>query len=418
MSCACHLSSDTLHYASPAHGGWGVVRIGMLVPESYQLFVCPFACGRHGAIGALNQGFKDRLSYLYVDQADIIEGYDTIIMENVPVLLDMLPEPPKALLIFVSCLDDLIGTDCESLQLELAEKYPHIDFQFCHMNPISLESKSPPMVTIQRNIYNLLRPREERGKQVNSIGNLDVVDPDNEINHLLGHHGYRFRHISQATTYEEFQDMALAEYNFVLSPPGLFAAKEMEQRLGIPHELLLVSYRLEEIGRQYETIRLRLSLDDSFSLEAYRQEALETIASTRKIVGDMPIIVSSSATFRPYMLARALLEYGFNVRRLMVQKCIPLEEPDRDWLKENFPDMEILPPLHHDMVNRPFALPESLALGSEGAYIASSRYPVDIAQDEGAFGYRGICSLMERMRYAVQNPVALKTLIEAQGLVV
>lgn len=45
MSCCFE---NTLHYSSPGHGDWGVVRIGMLAPESVQLFVCPSACGRHG----------------------------------------------------------------------------------------------------------------------------------------------------------------------------------------------------------------------------------------------------------------------------------------------------------------------------------------------------------------------------------
>lgn len=54
--CGNRFEHDTLHYSSPAHGGWGVVRTVMLVPESYRLFVCPFACGRHGAIGVAYQG--------------------------------------------------------------------------------------------------------------------------------------------------------------------------------------------------------------------------------------------------------------------------------------------------------------------------------------------------------------------------
>ncbi|MBQ7784266.1 MAG: hypothetical protein IJ368_09875, partial [Oscillospiraceae bacterium] len=58
-SCALHQRCFTpsgLHYVSAAHGGWGVVRIAALVPESHQLFVCPFACGRHGALGGAVNG--------------------------------------------------------------------------------------------------------------------------------------------------------------------------------------------------------------------------------------------------------------------------------------------------------------------------------------------------------------------------
>ena len=97
---------NTLHYSSPGHGDWGVVRIGMLLPESVQLFVCPSACGRHGAIGAMRQGLKDRLFYLYVDQKDIVDGYDDLIPHAVEEVLAVLKKRPRAFYIFVSCLEN------------------------------------------------------------------------------------------------------------------------------------------------------------------------------------------------------------------------------------------------------------------------------------------------------------------------
>ena len=92
MSCCFE---NTLHYSSPGHGDWGVVRIGMLAPESVQLFICPSACGRHGAIGAMKQGLKDRLFYLYVSQSDIIDGYDDLIPEAVEEVLEVLEPRPE-----------------------------------------------------------------------------------------------------------------------------------------------------------------------------------------------------------------------------------------------------------------------------------------------------------------------------------
>ena len=92
MSCCFE---NTLHYSSPGHGDWGVVRIGMLAPESVQLFVCPSACGRHVAIGAMKQGLKDRLFYLYVSQSDIVDGYDPLIPEAVKNVLEALKKQPK-----------------------------------------------------------------------------------------------------------------------------------------------------------------------------------------------------------------------------------------------------------------------------------------------------------------------------------
>ena len=68
-SCGGEPFRGTLTYTSPAHGGWGVARMGQLLPESYQLFAGPAACGRHGALSACLQGRKDTIAYLYLSEA-------------------------------------------------------------------------------------------------------------------------------------------------------------------------------------------------------------------------------------------------------------------------------------------------------------------------------------------------------------
>ena len=82
---------NTLHYVSPAHGGWGVIRIAALVPESHQLFVSPFACGRHGALGGALNGIKDEVSYVYIDESDIVSGgYEELIPNAVDEMFEFI----------------------------------------------------------------------------------------------------------------------------------------------------------------------------------------------------------------------------------------------------------------------------------------------------------------------------------------
>lgn len=140
MSCqSCF--ENTLCYTAPSHGDWGIVRIAALVPEVHLLFVSPSACGRHGALGALQHGFKDRVSYLAITREDIIAGYDGLVEEAVAELLRRKKPTPRAIMIFVSCLDDLIGTDLDSLCLRLHAAHPETEFRPAHMNPITLDSK-------------------------------------------------------------------------------------------------------------------------------------------------------------------------------------------------------------------------------------------------------------------------------------
>ena len=209
MSCCCDFTS-TLHYVSPAHGGWGVIRIAALVPESHQLFVSPFACGRHGALGGAINGIKDRVSYVYIDEGDIVSGgYEELIPKAVDELFEFLGKRPKVLLLFVSCLDDLLGTDHEALNRVLSEKYPDVKFRSCHMNPIKMDTKFPPGVTLQNNMYSLLERSETKDRAVNLIGNNMPLDRGCELFEIMADNGFEIRHI---TDFDKFDDYYNAGY--------------------------------------------------------------------------------------------------------------------------------------------------------------------------------------------------------------
>ena len=49
------------------------------------------------------------------------------------------------------------------------------------MNPITLDSKKPPMVTTQAAMYSFLRRTEVHDQGINLLGNLDALDPGCEL---------------------------------------------------------------------------------------------------------------------------------------------------------------------------------------------------------------------------------------------
>ncbi len=418
MSCCFE---NTLHYSSPAHGDWGVVRIGMLAPESVQLFVCPFACGRHGAIGAMRQGFKNRLFYLYISQSDIISGYDDLIPEAVQEVFTALPKRPKVFFIFVSCLDDLIGTDHQALLEVLGAKHPDVVFRICHMNPISLGSLTPPPVSIQNNLYSLLEPSESRDQGVNSIGNLVALSPASELHDFLEVAGCGpLRHISQYETYDAYQEMAGSRANLVLAPAGRYAAGQMAEKHDLPSLFLPVSYRLEEIEEGYRRLQEFLLPGQplTFDFSRQKEEAWQAVKRVRTLIGAAPIIVDGSAVARPFGLARALIEYGFAVCRIEAQECSAIDRGNMVWLAAEHPEIEVFQPQHHKAVLFQRRLPGSIAIGVDGAYLAGSRYVVDLFNDQGMFGYYGVKKLMELIEEAAKAPVDLEGLINEYGLVV
>ncbi len=418
MSCCFE---DSLHYTSPGHGDWGVVRIGMLVPESVQLFVCPSACGRHGAIGAMMQGFKDRLFYLYLSQSDIIEGYDDLIPDAVEEVLEVAKPYPKVFFIFVSCLDDLIGTDHNALLAVLNERHPEIRFRICHMNPITLGSKTPPPVSIQNNLYSLLEQPLEKDDGVNSIGNLVSVTETSELYPFLDACGVsQLRHISQYKTFADYQEMAKSGKNLVLFAPGRQAAEQMKKRLGTPCLFIPATYDISEIAENYLKIGEFITgcPVNCPELERYKAQALKDILEAKEIIGDLPVIIDASATAQPFGLALALLSYGFNVVRVESQDCMQFDRDHLSLLESEYPQVQIYQPEHHKSLLFDRRLPDSLAIGVEGAYLSGSRYVADLFNDNGWFGYDGISRLMYSMTNAVKNRTNLKKIIDEYGLVI
>ena len=246
MSCGCF--RDSLHYSSPSHGDWGVVRIGMLLPQSVQLFICCSGCGRHGALSAIHQGYKDRLFYLYLDQSDIVSGYDDLIPEAVDEILSRLEKRPRAMFLFVSCLDDLIGTNHEAVLEELCRRHPEIRFAFAHMNPITLNEALSPPVSIQKNLYAMLDVPKEKDGGIGCIGNLERISDSSELYFLIRSTGGKLRHISDYTSFDDFQEMAACKKNLLLFPPGRAAARDLQERLGTEFLCLPATYDLEEIA--------------------------------------------------------------------------------------------------------------------------------------------------------------------------
>lgn len=417
------IDCSTLHYTSPAHGGWGVVRLAMMIPESYQLFVCPFACGRHGALGAIGHGLKDRLSYLYIDESDIVSGgYEDLIPEAVAELLENLEKRPKVLMIFVSCLDDLLGTDHESILAVLREQHEDVRFTFCHMNPITLDTDDPPPVNIRRKMYGLLEPSEGKQQQVNLIGNPVQIRQESELFAFLQALGIEaVNHIAQFQTYEAYQQMASAKWNLVIAPPAVRAARDMKDRLNIDFELAYANYREEDILDTYTRLMGKLAdgRDVRFDLEPYRMNARQAVRIAKEAVRDRPIFIDYTAVLFPFAAARALCEEGFRVAGILAQTVCEAEKKHADWIFKHMPEIKVLNPLAHDIPTMIGEFQEDgIAIGFEAGYITRTRHVYGLVNNEGNFGFDGLIQLMEGIVHAVQTETDLETMIKNYGLVI
>lgn len=425
MMCNCaqkDVFEKSLFYSSPAHGGWGVLKIAQLVPESYQLFVSPAACGRHGALAACLDGRKSRVSYLYLKEENIVSGdYEQILIDAVHDILEYLRKrnrTPKVLSIFVSCIDDLLGTDHEALIDELSELYPDMRFVFCHMNPTSTDTGVPPLVNVQNKNYSLLDRTNERDNGVNIIGTLEKVKENGELFTILHQMGVSdIRHISYYHTFEEYNAMAKSRLNLVVAPSARYSAINMEKKHHMPHVEVFTSFSLEQIKDNYE--KIAAALDTACpDITEYEEQCRKELAKTAQTLRNMPVIIDGEAILKPYELARTLLENNINVVRIYEQQLLDCDKENFAWIMENHPEVEFRQPQNPKASFREQYHGEALAIGYSAAYLTYAPHVVDITTQHGLYGYQGLCDLLQMMCKAAGEETDLKELLDTKVLVV
>ena len=413
-TCAC------LHYCAPTHGGWGVIRTAMLVPELYMLFVTPSACGRHGAIAAIEHGCKDRVGYLCIEDHEIVLGnYEDEIRSAMPALMAKIKPAPKAFSIVVSCIDDLLGTDYDQMLEEFEETYG-IPFRLGRMNPISLDGQLPPGKRVQRDMYDLLKAPLMRDRSIALVGTFQPIASEAEIHAMLKSAGWQsLRHIANCRSFKEFQELGAASLNLVTRPEGLAAAQNLLKKHGTPFVFAPTSFSETGILRRYEDLAQFTGMAVDY---ADHQAQLRLLAEvTRNEVGERSIAIDGTATCAPFDLARALIEAGFNVSSIFTDKLPDYERPAFEWLAAHAPTLKVAQPISpSNSWCRPDSPTADIAIGFTAAYLTAAPQVVPISFDEGMYGYHGMSMVYQALRQSLSKTQSdsLEDMVNAYGLVI
>lgn len=133
-------------------------------------------------------------------------------------------------------------------------------------------------------------------------------------------------------------------------------------------------------------------------LSVYEEAVLSEVRRTKAVVKNRGIIVDSSASMRPCGIARALIEYGFNVKAVFSLHGKESDLPQREWLQKNFPEVLIIQREQYQDILGYGLSDEELCIGFDCAYLLKAKHYVDMRHDEGIFGYHGICELLRQLR--------------------
>ncbi len=408
---------EGLEYSSPARGVWNIAHTGMLIPESHEIFVCALGCLRGVVLTAAEMNALDRYSSIQVREENVLQGgMEELMIDGVTDIIEKLPCRPRAVLIYISCQHFFLAYEQKPVFDALSERFPDIRFLDCYMIPTLRKSGMTPTQRMQIQMYRLWeRDASCFSKKVNLIGSNLKTARTSELVRIVENAGYEFWDLYRCKNFNDYLGMADACLNLVCDPTGLMAAEDVKKRLGTDYIYMTFTYNFEELEHNYGKLAGALGIDMP-DLSEDRERAERAIAHTSEVIGDTPVAVDYTFTFRILSFARMLLEHGFNVTEIYADSFMPEDRENFEWIRENHPEIMISATVRPSMRYVHGAdSAEILAVGQKAAYFAGTDHFVNVAESGGYYGYDGIVRVMGLMEDAFFNTKDRKDLIQRKG---
>lgn len=409
------LFAEGLEYNTPARGMWNIVHTGMLLPGAHQVYACAQGCLRGVILTAAEMNALDRMSWIAVSEQDLFDGtLEQSIIDGTAEIIGRLPERPRVILLYLSCIHLFAGVDFPAIVGALSEMFPDIRFTDCYMTP-TMRKTVAPAVKMAEQLYDALQPLPVNEKSVNIIGNDLPTQPDCELFRILRENGFTVRDLTECRTHEEYLQMAESALNLTYLPVGRQAGETLSRRLGTKHLHLPVSYDYAQIAENYRVLCDALAVPcPDFSADiAAAEQALE---HARQVIGDMPVVIDYTAVPYPFSLAEMLLRHGFSVQCVIADSAGG-EEAAFDRLAAEYPDLQICQAVNVNMLHaHESAAGDALCIGQKAAYYFASDRFVNIVMNGGFYGFAGIRALADAMTDACLNPKDRRAVLRHKGI--
>ncbi len=405
-------SPSTLSFNSPGAKGFGVKRAGLAVPDSVMLLVSPGCCGRNTSLFRAQPEYRDRFFFQLLDDTDIVTGrHLTKIPQACEEMLEALKknhetvseEPyknPSAIMICITCVDALLGTDMERVCRKVTEK-TGIPSVACYMYALTREKRLPPMSAVRTSVYSLLEKCEKRNSaDVNILGYFTPLFESSELYPLLKSIGVKnIRELSRCQNFEEYKELSKANFNLVLNLEARAAAQDIQERLGIPFIEMLRLYRPEKIRNQYKLLGQALGV--TFDDDKFYQETRKTIDDFKDRYGRLKFAVGEIQKGDALEMALMLAEEGFDVKEVFATvgelnfvflKRLAQISPDTRVYSNMSPTM-----LFYDEEDI------DIYIGADCQYYHPEKPGIEWCDDNEPFGYDAVKKLFERLDMSLKK---------------
>ncbi|MGD1815948.1 MAG: nitrogenase component 1 [Pleomorphochaeta sp.] len=405
-----------LQYAPPARGVWNIVHVGFLMPESHEIFVCAEGCIRGVVLTAHEAGFESRFSTVVIQERNVIDGdMEYQIIDGVSDVINRLDKKPKAIEVYTSCIHYFTGCDLDFVYKKLREKFKDIYFTDCYMTPITRKSGITPDEKMRMQLYSLIKKTDEVDNSISMIGNVYKLDETSDFRQVLNKAKIKYRDITLAKDWNEYQDLAKSKYLVYTNPAAEKSCKALATTLDKQYFYFPINYTKSEIIEQNQKLCNLLGLEefDTSKIEA----EIETLSNTVKtLLENWKIVLDYSATSRVLNLARFLIELDLNVEKVYLDSVTALDKKDFIYLKEKKSDLILSSPTHPSARFLHKERSEKvLAIGQKCAYYENTSNFVNLIEGGSYWGFDGLKNLLRDIIDAVKAKKDVSSIIQVKG---
>ena len=419
---------SVLEFNAPAHGTWNIVHMGMLVPESHQIYVCAANCMRGVVLTAAEMNMIHRFSSVILTEKDLEDGtIEETTVQGIIDILHRLPKLPPMVMVFTVCLHHFAGCSQKVIYDRLEEAFPMVDFVRCTMDPIMRKHHSPDE-KLRKSMLDVLEPLPVKKGVVTLLGSDFLIGDDGDLQRWLADRGLELRQLPACSTYEDYKKLAEAECFISVYPNAKYGAGLLAKRLRRKHLYLPSCFSYEEILDQRSRLEAFLQENAAGYREKDPKEDIVEIADgiaecerllgqAKGLIGETAIAIDYTLHPRPLGLARWLLSHGFRVKEVYLDAVNGEEEQDFYWLQEHAPELMLSATVHPDCRLRSReGHGKVLALGQKAAWFTGTKHFVNVVEGAGWQGFAGMQAMIKEMMEAFRQEKDPEDLIPRKGL--
>ena len=426
-----------LEFNPPVHETWNIVHIGMLMPQSHQIYICADNCMRGVVMTAAEMNAMDRFSCVVLEESDLHAGnLEEITLEGVTDVLEKIrrrrgdSSMPEAVLVFPVCLHHFMGCDMKYVYSRLSERFPGITFIKGWMDPIMQKTGPSPDQKLRKAMMDILEPAPSFSARTALLGDIYALDPDSELMRLIraadeksGMHSVPLQ-IQDCRTLAEYRSLSAREVLITRSHLAAAAVRQTARRIGAQALYLPAEAGYAKIRELIEKAAGVLGITpEEAGIDTQREEEKcdSALKRLRERITDTPIALDAVSVSRPLGFARLLIEHGFNVKEIYLDAVLPEEENDFTWLSTHSPELLLCSTihvggrfLHAGKLGKDHS--EYLAVGPKAAWFCGTEHFVNLIDMGGMWGYSAIRKLAALMEDASRIAKDTRDLVPRKGL--